>query len=309
MSGVLHRAAGSSWRRRAAGGRGRGAAARGRAVVLRRRRGVAVAAAAGSRCRCRDGAPPALVGRLARRGRSPPRRVATPRAAARLAARLSAHGLPARARGRLAWLALPAEPDAAAAAVRRASAIVEGPLVSALAGARPAELEALRRRARPRHRRRRPRVAARARRARPPRRGRGVAASRARRSAAASGERSPSPASPAPRLAGRVAAGDRAVSARGYRRATAPGPADRAGSRGGRARVSRRRRRSCSSGRSPRCWSACSCSARSLAAWRARPRRSGRPTSPRWPARGRCTRPTRGCSSRPRSTACPTRGT
>ena len=71
------------------------------------------------------------------------RRVAAGRGAARLAARLSAHGLQARARGRLVWLALPAEPDAAAAAVRRASAIVEGPLVSALAGARPAELEAL----------------------------------------------------------------------------------------------------------------------------------------------------------------------
>jgi hypothetical protein len=71
------------------------------------------------------------------------RRAATGRRAARLAARLSAHGLSARARGRLAWLALPAEPEAAAAAVRSASAIVEGPLVSALAGARPAELDAL----------------------------------------------------------------------------------------------------------------------------------------------------------------------
>jgi hypothetical protein len=71
------------------------------------------------------------------------RRDAASRRAVRLAARLSAHGLQARARGRLAWLALPAEPATAAAAVRRASAIVEGPLVSALAGARPAELEAL----------------------------------------------------------------------------------------------------------------------------------------------------------------------
>ena len=65
------------------------------------------------------------------------------RGAARLAARLAAHGLPAHARGRLAWLALPGDPGAAAAAVRRASAIVEGPLVSALAGARPVELDAL----------------------------------------------------------------------------------------------------------------------------------------------------------------------
>jgi hypothetical protein len=71
------------------------------------------------------------------------RRDAAGRRAARLAAHLSAHGLPARARGRLAWLALPADPDAAAAAVRRASALVEGPLVSALTGPRPAELDSL----------------------------------------------------------------------------------------------------------------------------------------------------------------------
>jgi hypothetical protein len=70
-------------------------------------------------------------------------RAAASRAASRLAARLSAHDLPATARGRLAWLALPPEPAAAVAAVRRASAIVEGPLVSALTGARPAGLEDL----------------------------------------------------------------------------------------------------------------------------------------------------------------------
>jgi hypothetical protein len=71
------------------------------------------------------------------------RRDAASRGAARLAALLSADGLPAHARGRLAWLAVPAEPEAAAAAVRRASGIVEGPLVTALAGARPAELDEL----------------------------------------------------------------------------------------------------------------------------------------------------------------------
>jgi hypothetical protein len=71
------------------------------------------------------------------------RRGAASRGATALATRLSAQGLPAHARGRLAWLPLPAESHAAAAAVRRASAIVEGPLVSALAGARPPELEAL----------------------------------------------------------------------------------------------------------------------------------------------------------------------
>ena len=71
------------------------------------------------------------------------RRGAATRAAARLAARLSAHGLPSVARGRLAWLVLPVEPAAAAAAVRRASAMVEGPLVTALSGPRPAELDGL----------------------------------------------------------------------------------------------------------------------------------------------------------------------
>ena len=65
------------------------------------------------------------------------------RSAARLAARLSARDLPAVARGRLAWLALPDDPDEAATAVRRASAVVDGPLVTALGGARPPALEAL----------------------------------------------------------------------------------------------------------------------------------------------------------------------
>jgi hypothetical protein len=65
------------------------------------------------------------------------------RAAARLAARLSARDLPAIARGRLAWLPLPDDPGAAAIAVRTASAAVDGPLVTALGGARPPALEAL----------------------------------------------------------------------------------------------------------------------------------------------------------------------
>ena len=65
------------------------------------------------------------------------------RAAARLAARLTAHDLPAAPRGRLAWLTLAPDPVAAADAIRRASALVEGPLVTALARARPPELEAL----------------------------------------------------------------------------------------------------------------------------------------------------------------------
>jgi len=65
------------------------------------------------------------------------------RSAARLAARLSARDLPAVARGRLAWLVLPDDPEEAAVAVRRASPVVDGPLVTALAGARPPALEEL----------------------------------------------------------------------------------------------------------------------------------------------------------------------
>ena len=111
-----------------------------RAVVL----GAAEAAvplAAALALSLRAGAP-ALVAVWSAEGELA-RRPAASRRAARLAAHLSAHELPAHARGRLAWLPLPAEPHAAAAAVRRASAIVEGPLVSALAGARPPELDAL----------------------------------------------------------------------------------------------------------------------------------------------------------------------
>jgi hypothetical protein len=141
VSGVLHRAAGfflapAPAERTEAVALPPGA----RAVVL----GAAEAAvplAAALAMSLRAGAPAlvAVWGGADERAR----RDAASRGAARLAARLSARGLQARARGRLAWLALPAEPEAAAAAVRRASAIVEGPLVSALAGARPPELEAL----------------------------------------------------------------------------------------------------------------------------------------------------------------------
>ena len=71
------------------------------------------------------------------------RRDSPRRPAARLASRLSAHGLTAAARGRLTWLALPVDPEAAAAAVRRASSVVEGPVVTALTGPRPAGLDDL----------------------------------------------------------------------------------------------------------------------------------------------------------------------
>jgi hypothetical protein len=97
---------------------------------------VAVAAAA-----VLDGPAPGVVA-LWRGERAPTAGVAT-RAAARLATALSNHELPTVARGRLAWLTLPDEPDRAATAVRHASALVPGPFVTALAGARPQELERL----------------------------------------------------------------------------------------------------------------------------------------------------------------------
>jgi len=57
-------------------------------------------------------------------------------AASRLAARLSARGLPAVARGRLAWLALDAHPVAATVVARRTSGALEVPLVLVLAAPR-----------------------------------------------------------------------------------------------------------------------------------------------------------------------------
>ena len=80
--------------------------------------------------------PPALVA-VWGEDRTPPAGVAT-RAAARLAARVP----PAVARGRLAWLALPAAAEVADA-LRRASSLVTGPLVTALAGPRSSALEDL----------------------------------------------------------------------------------------------------------------------------------------------------------------------
>jgi hypothetical protein len=64
-------------------------------------------------------------------------------AASRLAARLSARGLPAVARGRLGWVALDAHPVAAAVAARRASGALEVPLVVVLAGPRCEAVEGL----------------------------------------------------------------------------------------------------------------------------------------------------------------------
>jgi hypothetical protein len=62
------------------------------------------------------------------------------RAARRLAARLGAHGLPARARGRLAWVALP--PADGPAAARRA-VVAGAPAVLAITAPRTAELDAV----------------------------------------------------------------------------------------------------------------------------------------------------------------------
>ena len=103
---------------------------------------AAVSAALALGLRAADGAPAALVATWAASGGAV-RREAASRPAARLAARLSTRGLTAAARGRLAWLALPADPLEAVAAVRRASTIVDGPLVTAIAGARPDPLEEL----------------------------------------------------------------------------------------------------------------------------------------------------------------------
>jgi hypothetical protein len=101
---------------------------------------VPLAAAVALSFRAGERAPAAAV---ATWGVDDARPSAATRAAAQLARRLTAHELPAVARGRLAWLGLPEEPAEAAAAVRRASTFVDGPLVTALGGARPPELESL----------------------------------------------------------------------------------------------------------------------------------------------------------------------
>ena len=64
-------------------------------------------------------------------------------AASRLAGRLTARGLPAVGRGRLAWLPLDDHPVAAAVAARRAAGALEVPLVVALGGPRCEVVEGL----------------------------------------------------------------------------------------------------------------------------------------------------------------------
>ena len=63
--------------------------------------------------------------------------------ASRLAARLTARGLPAAARGRLAWLRVDDHPVAAAVAVRRAAGALDVPLVAVLGGPRCEVIEGL----------------------------------------------------------------------------------------------------------------------------------------------------------------------
>lgn len=113
-----------------------------RAVVLGSPPDVApLAAALALSLRAAAGAAAAVVASWG--GSKELRPTAAARSAARLASRLAAHELPSTPRGRLAWLELPADPPQAAEAVRRASALVDGPLVTALAGLRPPELDAL----------------------------------------------------------------------------------------------------------------------------------------------------------------------
>jgi hypothetical protein len=101
----------------------------------------ALAAALALSLRAHCGAPAAVVASWGGGGQL--RATAASRAAARLAARLTAHELAGTPRGRLAWVELPAGPAEVVEAVRRASTLVDGPLVTALAGARPPELDGL----------------------------------------------------------------------------------------------------------------------------------------------------------------------
>lgn len=111
---------------------------------------VPLAAALALTLRAADRRPAALV---ALWGTAPPGAATAARGAAKLAAAVTPFAAAsdegpsptdgAVARGRLAWLGLPAEPAAAVDALIRAAAVVDAPLVTALAGARPAALDSL----------------------------------------------------------------------------------------------------------------------------------------------------------------------
>jgi hypothetical protein len=115
---------------------------------------IAVAAAAGGELRARSRAAAALVCLWRPPGAPlPPPETDAPAArspagattpgARKLAARLTAQGLPATACGRLAWLVLDATPADAADQVERCDGFVAEPRVLAIAGARPEALEPL----------------------------------------------------------------------------------------------------------------------------------------------------------------------
>ena len=101
-----------------------------------------VAAMLANALRGAGGAPTAAVAVWAPGG-APPRRGPATLGASRLAARLSARGLPAVGRGRLAWLRLEDHPVAAALATRRAAGALEVPLVAVVAGPRCDVVEGL----------------------------------------------------------------------------------------------------------------------------------------------------------------------
>jgi hypothetical protein len=145
MSGVLSRAAGLLVAPAAAEPRvAVGLPPAVRAVVLGSRGDVLpLAAALALSSRAADRAAAAVVACWDGAGGEEVRACAASRGAARLASRLAAHDHVAVARGRLVRLTLPLDPADAATAVRRASSIVDGPLVTAFGGARPPDLEAL----------------------------------------------------------------------------------------------------------------------------------------------------------------------
>jgi hypothetical protein len=115
---------------------------------------VAVAAACAGELRARQHASAALVciwypdggSRPETDGAEPPARPpagATTPGARHLASRLAAYDLPTTACGRLAWVQLIADPEAAATQVRRGLAFAGAPLVLAVAGPRPEAFEPL----------------------------------------------------------------------------------------------------------------------------------------------------------------------
>ena len=106
--------------------------------------GVPVAALVANALRSAAGASTAVLAVWAPDARAPAHRGGPATlAASRLAARLTARGLTAAGRGRLAWMALDDHPVAAAVAARRAAGAVDVPLVVVLAGPRCEAVEGI----------------------------------------------------------------------------------------------------------------------------------------------------------------------